>query len=259
MNVDKTFVITVKEAHDRRKLFEERWKGFPFQWYKVDRHTNPIQGCFESHVGIIAEAKKAGLHRILIVEDDAFPKFPLDRIVEKVNNDMKYLDHNDPGWEYYMPGYTPVRCKKTPNPGIVKIECAFLSHFYIVNVPNVEIPKWNGFHVDAILFCPTKTGKSRIYGSRPVLVKQMTDSSYINQEHVNAQEILDRIGSENLVDISCHFNLIALVSVVICFLVFTPVIITITAFKNRIPTTFTVCMTLYALFLLSSLSVLLAI
>lgn len=258
MNVDGVFIITLSNQFEKQQNILDNWKGININFFVVERNPNPKIGCFESHMDVIRMAKEKGLKRILILEDDAEPLEKTNNIIKKTNNSLNWLEVNDPKWEFFLLGFFPVKSKKTKNKNILNLKCSFLTHAYIVNVKNVDTSKykWNGItQVDEAMFCDKKIGeKSNIYGIVPMLVKQDDTESSINKFHVLIQEqILHRIGQDNVADISCYVNIKRFLIFIGLLLLLTPILIIVSCINYKYPinTTFTVFLVLYILILFS--------
>lgn len=271
MNIDAIFVISLSTDIDRQHKFLNNWKGLDIQLFIVERNKDPKKGCFESHMDIIRMAKEKSLKRILILEDDAIPTKPIRDIIEYTNMAIKWMDNNDDKWKYYLLGYFPVKSKRTENSFILNLKCAFLSHAYIANVPNLEVSKWNGVQVDNVMFCNItnniqmigrinnfKSYKSHIYGARPMLAIQDNGPSTINQAHVAIQDLfLHQVGQDKLSDMSCYVNIISLLVIFFLLFIFTPILIILGVYKNKHPIAFISFLIFYILFIIASLIALL--
>lgn len=268
MNIDSIVVISVKEAIDRRKRIVDWWSNpkIKLQFNIVEKNKeNPAKGCFTSHADIIKNAKKSGLNRILILEDDAQPTTSIDNLIKKVNKAMRWLDNNDPKWTYLMLGYFPIRSEKTNNKDIVNIKCAYLSHAYIANLKNINPPNWNNnkkLQIDDLLFCDgkysnltftkMKNKKSRVYGLRPMIVKQYGIDSFISYSHSAIQEhFLHVVGQDNIAELSCHVNIIYFLILVFLILILTLLGIPIILLNDKYPTLSNIYLAVYVILIIS--------
>ncbi|NUU34648.1 hypothetical protein [Pseudomonas sp. C2B4] len=75
-DVDRAFCISLSERTDRRVLFCRCVAPLienPIEFFSTQRHSDPVQGCYESHQWLAKVALAEGWQRILIFEDDARP------------------------------------------------------------------------------------------------------------------------------------------------------------------------------------------
>lgn len=212
VNVDKVFVLSVREATERRKNMIKEWEGIDTQFVINERQNNPKKGCFESHINLIKESKERGYSKILILEDDARMVPPnREELTIRINESLKWLDNNKPSWKYFLLGFFPVKSKRTKNPHIFNLKCTFLAHAYIVNLKNIEtpLPTWKGRQIDNVLFCNNLGYNDKgIYGAHPMLVLQEGMDSYINILHADFQDkVLHKIGQDKLANVSCIINI----------------------------------------------------
>lgn len=262
MNVDSVVVISVREAEERRKMIREKWScdKIKLKFHIVDRQDNPTKGCFISHIDTLREATQKNMSRVLVLEDDAVPTVSIDYLVEKVNKDIRWLNNNKPDWEYFTLGYFPIKSQKTSNEGILKLQCALLSHAYIANLENIKIPEFSGLQVDNVLFCNFQdkirkmNRKSNNYGSYPILVIQEAKDSYINKFHADVQtNLLHIVGQDRMARYSCLANTIGLMVFIIMFIILTSVLVPLYVYKDEYPGTFIGYLVFYILFLFSLL------
>ena len=186
MNIDKAFVISVKEADERRKQFSE-CNSIQVEFFIVDRKSNPTQGNFESHYSVIKAAKDRQYKTILVFEDDAVPMETTEKIVKYVND---FLANPPNDWQILTLGYIPIKLSSTSNETLYDVKCAYDAHAYIVNVQNVDIATWKGKAYDSHLFChdidpkelmlsPFFKKMDGVYAHYPMLYKQKAKKSYI--------------------------------------------------------------------------------
>jgi hypothetical protein len=70
---DEIRCINLYSREDRYNHCKELFAKYniPVNWYRTERHpTDPIRGCFESHVNCIKESYEKGHRNVLIFEDD---------------------------------------------------------------------------------------------------------------------------------------------------------------------------------------------
>ncbi|WDY57649.1 hypothetical protein [Pseudomonas sp. PSKL.D1] len=71
--VDAVYCISLANRDDRRELFNSTIAGLianPVQFHLVEKHRDPVQGCYESHQQLARLALDQGFERVLIFEDD---------------------------------------------------------------------------------------------------------------------------------------------------------------------------------------------
>jgi len=234
----------VETADHRRKLFSERFqhliKQKNFQWFIVKKdNENPKRGCYTSHQTIINEAKKQGLHKIMVFEDDADLLVPYEQFITEVNkiNGNKAPEY----WTIILLGYFSVRAHKYRDEELefVKVGCALGTHTYVVNLDNIDyIPDYDfdviKNEVDVFFLCDNLTNPEiafsnqfkdkSIYGKYPVLTKQNVKGSTITPER-------DLLGTLNydrnsIVKISLNINPFTLCFLmIVLFVIFVIIII----------------------------------
>jgi hypothetical protein len=265
MNIDAIFVISVREATQRREKML-RWWNHPqikLNFHIVERNKDPELGCFQSHADLIRDAKNNNLNRILILEDDSIPVTDLDNLVERTNEGLQWLEKNDPLWAYFMLGYFPIRSKKTSNKNIINLKCAYLSNAYLVNLKNIETPTWTGLGLDDVLFCTQykeekklnivekfssfNKVKTHVYGIKPMLVRQEILDSYIAEHHLTIQKPLHLFGQDNIAELSCHANILYIFLMLLTFLILTSILVPVMFHRRQIPTGSTVYFVVYIL------------
>lgn len=226
--MDAVFVIAIRSDTDRHAKIYQRWSALNPELFMVDRHRDPKQGCFESHMKVLETAKRRGLRRVLVLESDAFPLKDAEEVASDAVAQSEFLDEIDPKWKHILLGYFPVKSESTVLPGLVKVKCAFLSHAYVLNVDNAERSYWNNVQVDNVMFCnttdPSQTRRaaytsyeSGTYGSSIMsVIQDVTLPSTIDQSHVDLQEkILHRIGQDNMTFASKYVNVTEVIPFVI--------------------------------------------
>lgn len=236
MNVDKIYVITLEDQNDRQELIRTWFPKVPFEFYKVNKMKNPKKGCFSSHKRLIDMAKKKNYKRILILEDDAFPCYPWEKIKNETNKCIEYLDNNIPNWKYLMLGQLPIRTKKI-NSYLVQVICSFLSHAYVVNLKNVTVPSYNKSQtqIDIFMFCGSKKNDSKdnlfenkdigVYGTNPILIKQKSEKSTIQDSHLIHKNFIEFFGGDDkIVELSTKCNTFTLLFLIVLLLIFIPLI-----------------------------------
>jgi len=238
LNVDAIYVISLHKDKKRRNEIKNYFKDFPVQFFLVHPKTNPEHGCYDSHERLILKAKKDNYKKVLIMEDDARPRFKAPVIKEIANKAMAVLNEKDPNWRLLMLGYLPFKTQLTEWDFLLTVQCAAGGFAYIVNVPNIQqLPKYKGTGVDIVLFCNSKkkqfdvgnilgwpiiyNKKTRtfkklqnfgVYATRPMLISHGSlDKSNIDQGHLMQRNFVEFYKDEdNLTKISTQVNTVHL-------------------------------------------------
>lgn len=215
LNLDKAFVISVKEADERRKQFSE-CNNLDVEFFLVDRKSNPTQGNFESHYAVIKTAKDRNYKTVLIFEDDAVPMFKTEEIVKQIN---EFLINPPSDWKVLTLGYIPIKLSSTPDEHLYKVKCAYDAHAYLVNVNAIEINQWKGKAYDSHLFChdvdphelittPFFDEMDGIYAYYPMLYKQKAKKSYIAGIDLYQDYFFKIFGYNASARLASHVNII---------------------------------------------------
>jgi GR25 family glycosyltransferase involved in LPS biosynthesis len=131
----KCVVINLKEREDKREYIKKQLKSknIEYDFYIVDKHSNPKRGCLESHLNIIKQTieentlKKNKTKYLLILEDDC-------KFIKNIN-EMKEPPNN---WDMIYLGGTVHRVINKDNIGYAKVQC-WTTHAYIINLTNNEL------------------------------------------------------------------------------------------------------------------------
>jgi len=126
---DKTYCISLKNRKDRQKnVIKECLKiGLDFEFLLVQKHTDPVRGCLESHIKCIEDAIKHNYENILVMEDDiSFDIESINKIIEE--NTIKIPDLFD---ILYL-GYHINNGHKYSN-NIIKALSTQTTHCYVMN------------------------------------------------------------------------------------------------------------------------------
>jgi hypothetical protein len=223
MNVDQIFVISLDTAEDRRNKFKQWYPpGVPFHFFLVPRMKNPEKGCFTSHQKVLIHAKEKNYDRVLVFEDDAFPRFPWKDIVHIVNKKLNQLDHLDPNWKILTLGYIPFRMHKTGIPDLYRVQCATDAHAYIINVKNLKASAWNKVPIDMHYFCESRNNRLEgnyfkdneksfgVYATR-ILFSQKADQSSIDPTHLTQNSFIEFTGGpDKMTELSTQVNVLNL-------------------------------------------------
>ena len=215
--VDGIFAITLIESIDRRKQILEVLPNANIEFYFVKRHSNPFQGNYESHQNVIKLAKSRGYRNVLIFEDDVYPLENWEKIVTNIND---FIKHPPKNWEILSLGYIPFRLLETNNPKILKVNCAYDAHSYIVNLENFELKSWNGIDLDATMFCNGRhynelitnpknliqgDSKDNVYALYPQLFKQKSNKSALDDTSLLQNYVFMSMGGFNMTAIIAKY------------------------------------------------------
>jgi hypothetical protein len=212
MSVDQIYVVSLHSCQPRREKLKKFIPESGVTWWLVKRDKNPKKGCFTSHRDIFKDAKQKDYKNIIILEDDARPRVSWENVENRIK---KFLRNPPKNWKFLMLGYYPVRLLPTKLKGILAVKCAYTTHAYLVNVSNVKLPVWNGkVQIDDELFCNGLHENGRYleskfngtYAVEPILVDQKSETSTINNTHLDIQKTLEAFGNDKLVGISKYVN-----------------------------------------------------
>ena len=231
LGVDAIYVISLTTATKRQELMKSWYpEDLNLHFFLVTRAKNPVQGCFESHQQLLELAKSKGYKRVLVFEDDAYPRYPWKHIVEKTNKALGYIESLKKKWDFLALGYYPFRTKKTDSPDILKIDTTYGTHAYIANISDLKIYKWNNIPVDRLFFFKRRSPYIS-YATHDILFEQNFDKSQISK--LSAYEFglkeFPKIfgGLENMRDIStnCHVLVLAVFIILLPTLIILNIII----------------------------------
>jgi hypothetical protein len=239
MNIDKAFVISVKEADERRKQFAE-YNNLQVEYFLVDRKPDPTKGNFESHYAVINTAKKRQYKTILVFEDDAVPLEETKKIVKYVNT---FLLNAPKDWKILTLGYLPIKLQSTENESLYDVKCAYDAHAYLVNVQNVDIQQWKGKALDSNLFCHDIDPKELlfsiffkkmkgVYAHYPMLYKQKSTKSYIAGIDLYQDYFFKIFGYNTSAKLSSYVNIIYFSITIILILFILIVLLSIYLYKK---------------------------
>jgi|LauGreDrversion4_2_1035121.scaffolds.fasta_scaffold06285_3 hypothetical protein len=185
LDVDAIYVISLTTATERQELMKSWYpEDVNLQFFLVTRAKNPVQGCFESHQKVLELAKSKGYKRVLVFEDDAYPRYPWKHIVEKTNKVLGELEALKKKWDFLALGYYPYRTKKTDSPDILGIDTTCGTHAYIANIPDLKIYKWNNIAVDRLFFFK-RASPYISYATHDILFEQNFNKSQISKLSVH--------------------------------------------------------------------------
>jgi len=222
MNIDKSFVISVKEAEDRRKQFLES-NDLDVEMFIVNRNSDPTKGNYESHKAVIETGKKRKYKTILVFEDDSVPLIDTKKIINYVN---KFLENPPKDWKILSLGYLPISLKSTDNDSLFKINCAYDAHAYLVNLDNVDITPYNGVAFDSYLFCQdidprfiikslSNNPSEGIYAHYPMLYRQKAKKSYIAGVDLFQKYFFNIFGYNTSAKLSSYVNILYIIFLII--------------------------------------------
>jgi hypothetical protein len=176
--------INLKERNDRYessyKVFEKIGLSSLVRYHRVDRHpSDPIEGCFNSHMSIIREAYDNGNDNVLIFEDDILQTEYLNNT--NLSECIKFMKENE-DWEIFFLGCIPdtVKYNITSISGysnIYKVR-PWGCHAYVVNrkyMEKIYSMKYIGHAIDGL----TNANK-HAYCIIPSLFEQGSYGSDIN-------------------------------------------------------------------------------
>lgn len=246
MNIDKIFIISLPEANERRKQLKQYLpidnNIFEF-YYPIRDNDNPARGCFNSHQNIIKISKNRKYNTIIILEDDAVPLHSWNNITIFINNFFKSPPKD---WKYLLLGCLPIRMNKI-NDNLYESKCSFDGHAYMVNMDKVDIIEWDiDQTIDAQLFCNgvkqnnlyidifstlSSEYNKGIYAIYPMLFKQVTDHSYIDDFDLSQKYFFDFWGYDGSIIVSSYSNTV-LLGLFIIFNIISLVLIYINNYKD---------------------------
>ena len=124
-NIDEVVCISLKQDEKRRQetLTECQKIGLPVKFHIVERHPiSGVQGCLESHLALIAYAKKRQLKNILILEDDVtFDKEAIEQTSITLPED----------WQMFYLGYHVNKGYRVKD-NVMKLMSALTTHSYLL-------------------------------------------------------------------------------------------------------------------------------
>jgi GR25 family glycosyltransferase involved in LPS biosynthesis len=208
IKLDKIYCITLKNRVDRQNSIKKQCEiyNFSVEFLKEELHNDPVEGCKNSHIKCIKDAKKNNYKNILILEDDCIINnkmlnyYKQNHITIPDDYDIFYLGYN--GNEGY-------RYKKN----ITKILSAQTTHSYILSyrvydeiLNNInkdwnEFEEWNirneeenkqDFSKKAIDLFYAKIinhRRKKSYGLFPILCFQLEDHSDIENKKVSYNKL----------------------------------------------------------------------
>ena len=216
-NIDKIYIINLKDSTDRWKNCEEQLNKYGITNYeRFDairpdlNKIDPIQysknnmkhsknyiigalGCKLSHLQIIMNAKKNNYNQILILEDD----FLLcNNFLEKYNNIISIMNQDNIAFDMLYLGFSIVRNNPYIDTNIInlkKITNGHTTHAYILN------KSFYNTIIDAIYKCYCEIDVcyanmqkkyDTIYGVYPCLITQMESYSNIMERNVNYNNVI---------------------------------------------------------------------
>lgn len=195
MEVDEICIISVKSAVRRRDSMQY-FLPDGVNWYITIR--DPVdgkRGCWESHRSVINDAKKRGVKRILIFEDDAYCRKPWDEVVKLTNKALNRLPKD---WGIFMLGYIPMKTRKLTE-DIYMSKKSVCMHAYIVNLENIDyIPPWwvDSKHIDWYLMGLKSTYPT--YLIFPCLFFQRGENTFIDKSYLKSNK--EKYDKEGFID-----------------------------------------------------------
>ena len=213
IKIDKIYCISLKERKDRRDFLKSQFQKLDHEvtFHIVERNSDPVRGCLESHIECIQEAKELGFNNIIMLEDDIL-------INEKILEDIKSIHIPDNFDMFYLGYHVNDGMKFGTN--ILKLLSAQTTHAYIMNsrifdfvLNNIEkewdtINEWNmrnkyesrtNFNVRAIDLFYAKWihhQRGNTYGIYPILIHQKPDYSDIEKRNIDYRILMENKAKE---------------------------------------------------------------
>lgn len=213
IKIDKIYCISIDSRNDRREYLKTQFEKFKNEvsFQIVQKHSDPIKGCLESHIQCIQDAKNNNYQNILIFEDDILINEKILTTIDNINIpndfDMFYLGyHVNNGIKYGR--------------NIMKIFSAQTTHAYIMNqqvfdfvLENINkdwgsISEWSvrnkyekltNFNVRAIDLFYSKWihhHRNNSYAIYPILVYQKPDFSDIENRVIDYRNLMETKADE---------------------------------------------------------------
>lgn len=181
--VDRVFCISLKNRMDRRKKIKKHMKKrkIPFNFFNAIKNTqNPAQGCLDSHLRIIQNAKKNNLSCVMIIEDDCF--FEKKPILETPPHDWDML---------YLGGNLEEVIDKQEDKEWYRMRC-WTTHSYIIRNTIYdkvikELQEYK-FEIDRY-YCENIHKEFKCYMSEPQITRQLEGYSDIAKKNTNYKYI----------------------------------------------------------------------
>lgn len=167
-------LISRDDRYEWSKDLFEKYK-IPAKFHRVQKHSDPIEGCFNSHVDLISQAYDRGDKTTLIFEDDCVPD--IRALTPKNLNKIIEFAEKNKTWDIIYLGCFPninrERLEYLEN-GLVRVK-AKCTHSYIVSRRMMEKMynmRYAGCPIDCIYVHNPNT-----YGIFPTFFQQRGDES----------------------------------------------------------------------------------
>jgi len=152
---DKIYCINLIERKDRYELSQKVFQKYniPVTYFRVNRHKNGDEGCFNSHVSICKDAVKNNFSRIIIFEDDIVDT---DEMSSKNIRHITRVLKNLPNWDiFYLGCFPDIRHDTfgTRYRDVYSVR-AYGAHAYIINffyIRKIAGLKWENRSYDSYL------------------------------------------------------------------------------------------------------------
>lgn len=217
MNIDKIYIINLKERDDRWKKCIEQLSQYnitnyerfdaiipdlnkidPIQYSKNNMNINykyirGALGCKLSHIQIIIDANKNNYKQILILEDDFMF---CNNFIDKYNDIILKIEQNKINIDMLYLGFSIVRenpYNDTEINNLKKITNGHTTHAYILNKSFYDtiINELKNCYCEIdICYANMQKKYSNIYGIYPCLITQQESYSNIMDRHVNYNKVI---------------------------------------------------------------------
>jgi hypothetical protein len=211
-------VITLKSRPDRGDHAKDAAKrmNLKFTLELVDRHSNPAEGCFNSHLSAIRKGAR------FILEDDFEPteEFFTPRGQEALKEVYDFVN-NTRGWDIMYLGFFPdILYSSSQRAGkhIYKIKSWSCTQAYVISdefAERVKTWEWNGEPIDVRYRCANS------FSVHPQLVKQYDSPSDIRQQgwsHPLIRDIPQAFASWWAMHVGMPLTHVAFACVVMCIM-----------------------------------------
>jgi glycosyl transferase, family 25 len=171
---DSIRCINLYEREDRYNLAKAEFERLDIsvEFYRTNKHlSDPVEGCFNSHIAVIKEAYDRGCDNVLVFEDDIYSN-PID-LADRLGECIRFMKENN-DWDLFYLGSVPeivkYRTKKVTGYKDIYNLHAYGGHAYVVSrrymKKMISMP-YVGHAIDTIY-----TGTNNAYGILPSLFYQ---------------------------------------------------------------------------------------
>jgi hypothetical protein len=156
LDVDEIVVISLRESAERQAAMKAQFPaGVRWRFHEVERDPEGGRaGCYRSHAEVLEQARRRGLRRVLVLEDDALLVADWAETARLGNAALATLEETDAAWSFLLLGMHPIDSGPAEGP-LRRVACAAGTHAYVANIKNIELPlpPYDGKHIDHFLFC----------------------------------------------------------------------------------------------------------